>query len=144
MRRWSSNADGPAVGRARRFQPGVRQPLGCRGPELWPQVQHGRKEVAEALRLFAAPLVLVLQHVAQRPGPQLADVAQGTWKEAQTASLPCLHEYFDPSPRLCRGRPPNSPLVLKKCLECLPLVTRSLGRGPSSSMMCARWSSSRE
>lgn len=56
----------------------MAQAVGCRGPLLGHQLQHGKQEVGEALGLLPRPLVLVDQHLQQAPGLQLGDVFQVT------------------------------------------------------------------
>lgn len=60
----------------------MAQALCSRGSFLWDQLQHGNKEVGEALGFFAGPLVLVNQHLQQAPRLQLGDVFQITCRRS--------------------------------------------------------------
>lgn len=71
-------------------EPRVAQALCRRGSFLWDQLQHGNKEVGEALSFFAGPLVLVNQHLQQAPRLQLGDVFQITWRWSDRQS--CVRE----------------------------------------------------
>lgn len=65
-------------------EPGVAQAFCSRGSLLWDQLQHGKQEVCEALRLFAGTLVLVYQHLQETPRLQLGDVFQIPCRRPQT------------------------------------------------------------
>jgi hypothetical protein len=73
----------------------------------------------------------------------------GRRKSAKERAAPGSHSYFSVktsyNPQglslvMCF----SSPFLLKKSREYLPESAISLGISPSNSMMCARWSSSRE
>lgn len=57
-------------------EPLVAQALCSRGSFLGDQLQHGKKEVSEALGFFAGPLVLVNQHFQQPPRLKFGNVFQ--------------------------------------------------------------------
>ena len=56
--------------------PGMAQALGCSGPLLRDEVQHGKQEVGEGVRFLRRPLVLLHQHLQQPPRLQPGDVLQ--------------------------------------------------------------------
>lgn len=69
-------------------EPGVLQALAGRGPAGGLEGQHGPQEAGKGGRRPPRPLVLLLQHRPQPPGPQVPDVPQLTWGRAGSGAGP--------------------------------------------------------